>query len=632
MNAVVLGTAGHVDHGKTALVRALTGIDTDRWEEERRRGITIDLGFAPLPLPEVEAELSIVDVPGHEDLVKNMLAGATGVDLVLLVVAADEGPMPQTSEHLWIARYLGIHRGIVAITKRDLVEPAWLDLIRDSVREELRRILGRDDWPVVATSSETGEGIADLREVIASLARDPSARRERDLFRLPVDRCFTVRGFGTVVTGTVWSGQVVSGAEVTILPWGQRARVRGLQVHGSDVRVVRAGQRAALALAGIERERVRRGAVLCDGGPWRTSRLLDVIIEVSPDSARPIEHWQRLRVHLGTAETMARVALYDDRPLTPGSRGPGQLRLERPLVARGDDAFVLRLYSPVTTIGGGRVLDPWARHRGREAGLSAARVRRLAAASDPERVAAMIVERPQGVELTELEILTGKGGEELERVLRLLEGRSLVRRLGERWFDGGAIEAAGEEALQVLREGHRRRRSARGVGLEELRAASDRPKGVIDEALRELSEQGLIRLEGSVAALAGHVPALTVRQEELAAAALPAIRAGGLAPPRLADLAATLGVETGELVPVLSFLVREGRVVAVTSDLFLDRETLEAAGRRVVERLQAGAASPSELREVLGVSRKYLIPLLEHLDARGLTRRIPGGRVLREGG
>jgi selenocysteine-specific elongation factor len=244
----------------------------------------------------------------------------------------------------------------------------------------------------------------------------------------------------------------------------------------------------------------------------------------------------------------------------------------------------------------------------------------------------MIVERPEGVELTELAILTGKGGEELEGVLCALEGRSLVRRLGERWFDGGAIEAAREEVLRALREGHRRRRSARGVGLEELRAVSHRPKGVIDEALRELSEQGLIRLEGSVAALAGHVPALTERQEELAASALPAIRAGGLAPPGLADLATTLGVETGELMTVLSFLVREGRIVDVTPDLFLEREALEAAARRVVERLRAGAASPSELRELLGVSRKYLIPLLEHLDAQGLTRRTPGGRVLREGG
>ena len=288
MSSVILGTAGHVDHGKTVLVETLTGINTDRWEEERQRGITIDLGFAPFPSPLGDVELSVVDVPGHEDFVKNMLAGATGFDVLLLVVAADEGPMPQTREHLWIARLLGVEHGIVAITKSDLVDSEWRGLVTESVKEELEKVFGSIDWPVIPVSAVTGDGIDSLRAAILETARNLRARRDDDLFRMPVDRSFSVRGVGTVATGTIWGGRIDVGAEVNILPGDRRARVRGIQVHNSDAQSGVAGQRAALALVGIERSEVRRGDVLTSSPVWRPTRYLDAELHLVPDSPWPL--------------------------------------------------------------------------------------------------------------------------------------------------------------------------------------------------------------------------------------------------------------------------------------------------------------------------------------------------------
>ncbi len=318
MKSVILGTAGHVDHGKTALVEALTGINTDRWEEERARGITIDLGFTRLRVDDDDLEVSVVDVPGHEDFVKNMLAGATGVDLMLLVVAADEGPMPQTREHLWIARLLGVQRGVAAITKTDLVEPEWRDLVVDSVKEELATVFETRDWPVIPVSSVTGDGLEDLEAALLDAARATVARRDDDLFRLPVDRSFSVRGVGTVVTGTVWSGRIEVGGEARILPGGDRARVRGIQVHGRDASIARAGQRAAVALVGVERSGVGRGDTLALDTLWRGSRYLDAELRLLPDSPWALKHYSRVRLHLGTAETMARLVLYSSETLQPG--------------------------------------------------------------------------------------------------------------------------------------------------------------------------------------------------------------------------------------------------------------------------------------------------------------------------
>src|SRR6266704_4636861 len=380
----VIGTAGHIDHGKTALVKALTGVDTDRWEEEKRRGITIDLGFAPLPLGD-GIQASVVDVPGHEGFVRNMLAGATGIDVALLVVAADEGIMPQTEEHLAIVELLGVTRGIPVIAKRDLVEQEWLDLVRGEVTERLRS--SRVRWHVpIAVSALTGEGLEELRGALRGVAHDLLERPVADFFRLPIDRVFALPGAGTVVTGSTWSGTVAVGDSVRLLPLDRVARVRSIEVHGQAAERAVPGRRTALALVGVDKAELARGHVAVTGTGWTATRTLDAAVELLPAARKPIAPRMRLRVHLGTAEVLARAVQV--RSIAPGERGLVRLMLETPLVARGEDRFVLRSFSPVTTVGGGVVLDPLPLVPGPRL-----RHRRLQAGQAPaERLAAWAVE------------------------------------------------------------------------------------------------------------------------------------------------------------------------------------------------------------------------------------------------
>jgi selenocysteine-specific elongation factor len=631
MKSVILGTAGHVDHGKTALIEALTGTNTDRWEEERRRGITIDIGFAGLDTGDEDLEISVVDVPGHEDFVKNMLAGASGVDLLLLVVAADEGPMPQTREHLWIARLLGVERGVAAISKSDLVDSEWRELVRESVAEELERVLGASDWPVLSVSAVSGEGLAELGAAILDGARATRARADDDLFRMPVDRSFSVRGVGTVVTGTIWSGSVEVGSEVRCLPGASVARVRGLQVHGRECAVARAGQRAALALVGLERSQVGRGHTLVCDPVWRQTRYLDASLQLVPDSPRTLKHWQRIRLHLGTAETMARVVLYGRDRLEPGSSALVQLRLEGPITARAGDRFVIRFYSPVTTIGGGVVLDPWARRRGRLSQAAAADLQAVAEAQGRERLRLAISEFDEGAAPDELAVRAGESPSTIDAQLRDLEAEGALRRVRDRWFGEDILTAARDALLDMLAAGHERDPGARGLSLESLRSAAGRPSGLVDAALADLERQGLVLIDGSLAALAEHVPQLAPARRATADAAGRRIQEAGLAPPTVKELAAELGVPGDELLAALKFLAERGELVAVTADLYLAPGAVSEAKQRVRGVLGRGiVASPSQLREALGVSRKYLIPLLEYLDASGFTRRTPDGRVLRD--
>ncbi|OLD03755.1 MAG: selenocysteine-specific translation elongation factor, partial [Gemmatimonadetes bacterium 13_1_40CM_3_69_22] len=336
-------------------MKALTGVDTDRWEEEKRRGITIDLGFAPLPLGD-QLQASVVDVPGHEGFVRNMLAGATGIDVALLVVAADEGIMPQTEEHLAIVELLGVRRGIPVITKRDLAEPEWLDLVQAEVVERLER--SRVRWsPPVPTSAVTGEGLDQLRSALRQVAEELVERPADDLFRLPIDRVFAVAGAGTVVTGSTWTGSVTVGDSVRLLPLEREARVRSIEVHGQTAERAGPGRRTALALVGVDKSELARGHVAVTGAGWRATTMLDAAVELLPTAHKAIASRTRLRVHLGTAEVLARVVQV--RSIAPGEQGLARLMLETPLVARGGDRFVLRSFSPVTTIGGGVVLDPF---------------------------------------------------------------------------------------------------------------------------------------------------------------------------------------------------------------------------------------------------------------------------------
>ena len=631
MKSVILGTAGHVDHGKTALVEALTGVNTDRWEEERARGITIDLGFAPFPSGSDDLEIAVVDVPGHEDFVKNMLAGATGVDVLLLVVAADEGPMPQTREHLWIARLLGVQHGVVAITKSDLVDPEWCDMVAESVGEVLQRVFQTRQWPVIAVSAVTGAGLPQLESAIRQAGRAARARPGDDLFRLPIDRSFSVRGVGTVVTGTVWSGRVATGDEIRVLPGERKARVRGMQVHGRDVDGAHAGQRVALAMVGLERSEARRGHLLVADPAWRETRYLDAWLQLVPDSPWPVDHWQRVHFHLGTAETLARVVLYEGGPLQAADSALVQLRLEEPVVARAGDRFVIRFYSPVTTIGGGVVLDPWASRRSRLSGVQVELLNGVAGEDAAERARCVILDRDGGVSETDLALLTGASPPLLRDKLRNLAAAGSIRDIDARWYPEESLRSARDRLVDILAHEHANDSGARGVSLEALRSALGRPAGLVNAALADLEQSGAIRVEGSVAALVEHVPALSREQQVIAEKAASAIRQSGLAPPAVKQLAAQLELRADDLLPVLKFLAEQGSLVPVTPDLFFDSSAISEAKERVSVVLAGGrAASPSQFREVLEVSRKYLIPLLEYLDSQGFTRRTREGRVLRE--
>jgi selenocysteine-specific elongation factor len=620
--AVVVGTAGHVDHGKTALVRALTGVETDRLREERERGLTIDLGFAPLDLgPGLEAGL--VDVPGHEDFLRNMLAGASGVDVLLLVVAADEGPMPQTREHLAIARLLGVECGVVALSKVDRVEPEWLRLAQEATREELAAAGVGSDWPVVGVSAVTGTGLKELRDALrAAAAGAPPRRRTTDLFRLPVDRAFSVRGVGTVVTGTVWSGRVAAGDDVRLLPSDRTARVRTLQVHGRDRPEAGAGLRCALALAGVGREETGRGETVVTGRGWRPSRRLGARVSVLAGVPRALAHATVLRLHLGTQDLRVRVLLSGRDEVRPGEAAWAVLDAAAPVVARCGDRFVLRSLSPVATTGGGIVaeLDPPRRWRGREGAWSS-----------------LVGAEPGAAEAAAVELAAGRGLDPVDLPLRSGVWRAPddeppagTERIGDLLFAKEWRVRARRTALDLLAAAHARRPRLGWEPLESLRAHLEREFAppLYEAALGDLVGEGRLERRGPELRLAGHEARLAADERAACGRVLASLRQGGLAPPGPAALAAACGGDRRLLNDLLRLLVEEGSAVAVAPDLYLEvgrERELRAAARRVLE--ATSPAAPSDFAAETGLSRRQLIPLLEHLDRIGWTRRTGEGRV-----
>ncbi len=625
---VVVGTAGHVDHGKTALVRALTGIETDRWREEKERGLTIDIGFARLEL-EDGLEVGVIDVPGHEDFVKNMLAGATGIDLLLLVVAADEGPMPQTLEHLAIAKLLGVERGIVALTKRDRVEEEWLELAAETTRETLQAVLGHDDWPVLPVSSTTGDGLEALLEAIAEAVREARGRASDDPFRLPVDRSFSIRGTGTVVTGTVWSGEIKVGEEVLVCPGSFTARVRSLEVHGEARKRVEAGRRCAMALVGVDPTRVFRGSVALAGAGWMETQRLGARLHVLRRPNRAIEHEQRLRVYLGTRETMARVLLLHGPQIAPGDTGWAVLKMEQPIVARARDRFVLRFYSPVTTLGGGEVADLTPPGVSRCSTELWSRI--LDAPAGDKLEASVRNASGSGVSPSELPILTGLTRSEVQE--QLAAGMSDLVRLEGRWFTASALKDAKRVLTKRVEKLHAGDRRSSAVSLEALRragTASGREQlasVLVERAIQELETAGELVIEGPRVRRPDHRPDLTPGELAEKGELLAAIQAAGVEPPTVSEL--ERGRDRALLHDLLGLLVEEGRLVGLSSEMFVATEVAESLVAVARDLLREGQVAPPTLfKEAFGVSRKYLIPILEHLDREGVTRRTGEGRVL----
>lgn len=621
--AIVVGTAGHVDHGKTALVRALTGVETDRWAAEQERGLTIDIGFASLPTPG-GTEAGLVDVPGHEDFVKNMLAGCTGLDVLLLVVAADEGPMPQTSEHLLIARLLGVTEGVVALNKVDNVDDEWLALAREATREELVRTLGHDRWPILEVSARTGEGLGPLVAEIEQAGRRSRPRDRHDLFRMPVDRGFTVKGAGTVATGTTWSGEVRSGDRVRLLPADLVARVRSLEVHGSQTTAVGPGRRCAMALVGIDVEDAERGNVIVSDDAWRRSSHLGVRIEVPAAAGRAIEHGQRVRLYLGTREVMARMRTFDRRPIHPGHAGWGVLYCEDEVVARVRDRFVLRFYSPVTTVGGGTVcrLEPprtWRRE--------AERWEVLISGSDHEAVLeALRLAGGKGVREVELPLVTGLSP---GVVSRSLAGHDEAVCVGGTWYASEAVGTAAESVVSHLREAHSRKRRVSTIPLESLRAglASRYSPDLLGRVVDGLVRDGTLSVDGPGVRLVEHEVELRPEEARAERLLLDVLGSAGLAPPDPAELSANLDVDRDLLNDLLGLLLEKGEIVRVSPEIFVTRAEEERATKIVREIAKEGPSSPGSFRAALGLTRKHLIPLLEHMDRRGVTRRTAEGRI-----
>jgi selenocysteine-specific elongation factor len=637
MRSIIVGTAGHIDHGKTALVRALTGVDADRLPEEKRRGITIDLGFAELDLADVR--VGFVDVPGHERFVKNMLAGAHGIDVVALVVAADEGVMPQTREHFDITRLLGVSAGLIVLTKTDLVDDELLELVRAEVAELVAGsfLAGA---PVVAVSARTGAGLDELRARLRETGLSVPARANELVARLPVDRAFTMRGFGAVVTGTLVAGEINSGEELELLPAGVRVRVRGLQVHGRAVERAQAGQRTAINLGGVDVAQIERGMVLAPVARLRPTQIVDAQVEVLEDAPRPLRSRARVRVHLGAAEVLARVQVLEaSGEIGPGASGFAQLRLEAPVVALPDERFIIRSYSPARTIAGGRVLDALAgKYRGREREQARARLQLLVEAQPVRRLTSFVAAAgEQGLRRADLAARTGWRDEVLDRVLDEMKKIGDVREAEGVFIAAEAFNRLTRAALEAVEAHHRREPLQRGLARETLRERvfAHVPPEIFRAVLQQAENAGPLVSERDVVRAATHTLALTPADAALRNRLEAIYAAARLEAPTLDEALTRAGNgpathEHGR--KLLQLLLDAGTLVRVTNELFFHRAALDG----LIQDLRAYAAAhePERLIDVAAfkdlarVSRKYAIPLLEYLDRERITRRAGDRRLI----
>ena len=631
MRPVVIGTAGHIDHGKTALVGRLTGIDTDRLKEEKERGISIDLGFAHLTLPSGR-RVAIVDVPGHERFVKNMLAGATGIDLVLLVIAADEGVKPQTREHLAIVDLLHVRRGVVALTKSDLAPPERIRASTDQARKLLAGT-ALADAPILPVSSTTGAGID---AVVEELERAVAAIEPRDASqaaRLPVDRVFSVEGIGTVVTGTLWSGTVKPGDTLERLPASKTLRVRQVEVHDAAVPEAHAGNRTALALHGASREDLERGDWLVTPGRFRASDILDVRLTLLRDLEKQLEHRARVRVHLGASEILGRVVLPGAEPLLPGETAFVQLRLESPVVAVPRDRLILRSYSPATTIAGATVIDPSAAKRARLDPAAESRLRTLETGTLEARIQRLAADsRGDGVRVEEMALRLGEEPSRVEVAATTATG--LLRLKGGTFLDRAAWNRALELVEATVRKYGEAHQLRHGVGKGELKGllAEKIGAGVFDEALDTLlAEKKLVTSKDRIA-VPNAGPALSEEQERALRRIEERLQGSGFQVPDLPGVLRDVP-PSAKPAELARYLVESGRAVKVTTELLYPAPLWAEIERRVRDHFgRAPSLTMAEFKELLQVSRKYAVPLLEHLDRTGLTRRqgdlrTPGPRI-----
>jgi len=624
MRSFIVGTAGHIDHGKSSLVKALTGTDPDRLKEEKERGITIDLGFAHAKLSG-ETVASFIDVPGHEKFVRNMLAGVSGIDAVLLVIAATEGVMPQTREHFHICRLLGIERGLIVLTKTDAAEKAMIDLAEQDARTLVSGSF-LESAPIVRTSVRTGEGLERLKAALLALAARTEVRAQSGLFRLPVDRVFTLKGFGTVVTGTLVSGRVELGEELLVLPSLKKARVRGLQVHGETVGLAVSGQRTAMNLAGVLVSDLERGDVLVREGTMRSTRLADVSIQLLVGSA--LKYDARVRVHAGSAEALGRVK-FTESELPKGGRTVAEVRFESAVVLGRGDRIVLRSYSPVATIGGGRVIDPMPRAR-RRAEIAA--LQATVTESDVEAIARFL--REAGALGLDLGALVSRMTLPAESVLRLVaEVESAVPLLGapRHFADAAILERLEQAAVDRVKQHHEKDPLAKGLSKEELRRRvfGKAAPEMFDTVLARLVSSGKVTETQDLVALKAHRVQLSGPEDVARAAIEAALSAAGLEGVSLPNLHAQLRQDQKICENAVRVLVQEKRAERIGAGLLMSRGALDKFRADARARFQSGSKlDVAEVKELTGLSRKYVIPLLEWLDRERVTRRVGAERIV----
>ena len=635
MKQIILGTAGHVDHGKTSLIKALTGVDLDRLKEEKERGITIELGFTSLTLPGGE-RLGIVDVPGHEKFIKNMVAGVGGIDLVLFIIAADEGIMPQTKEHLDICTLLNVTNGLIAVTKRDLVDREWLQMVQEEIREFTHGTF-LENRPVVPVSSATMEGIPDLLSSLDEVVKEMAGRKTGGILRLPIDRVFTMKGFGTVVTGTLVSGEVSVGDTVAVLPPGIKAKVRGIQVHNEKVEKATAGLRTAINLQGVEKALLERGNVMTLPDLLHPTRRIDCHLTHLAHANKPLKNGSRVKFHTGTVECESLITLLDRDELLPGEKSFVQVRFAQPIVVLPNDRFVIRSSSPLTTIGGGEILDPLPPKHKRLSPEVLEALKIIETGNREKMIETYLQEsRLSGTSIQDLGARVGVHPKDLSSTVQrmveegkiVLYDQDTVKLISRPHFEG-----LKRVTLKELKSYHESNPLKKGILKEELKSKLPR---VVDakfynQLITCLSQEGSIRMEKDKVWLSGYVPLLEERQKEMRERIVKIYEQSRLQPPTVKDLVSRLSGKEEEIMNILGLLSGEGILMKVKEDLFFHGQAINRLKDQLVDfLLSKSEIDAPQFKELTQVSRKYAIPLLEHFDSIKLTVRVGDKRVLRE--
>jgi len=632
MKYTILGTAGHIDHGKSTLVKALTGTDPDRLKEEKERGITLDLGFASLDLPSGN-RLGIVDVPGHEGLIKNMLAGVGGIDIVMLVIAADEGIMPQTREHLAICDLLNVKKGLIALTKMDAAEKDWLALVQEEVREFVKGTF-LEKAPIVPVSAKSGENLDKLKQELDKLAKEVTPKSPNGILRLPIDRVFTMKGFGTVITGTLLSGTISQDQEVDILPKGTTTKVRGIQSHNQAAQRAVAGQRTAVNLQGIEKDQISRGDTIVTKGFFTTTRNVDCSLSMLKQATRGIKTGTRIRFYNNTQESIGRAALVGTNELNPGEAGYVQFRLEQPVLIQHGDRFIIRFYSPMETLGGGMVLDPHPRrHKTSTMTQSVKNLTVLEQGSLEDKLAIVVAGKAlAGLEEAAIIGSVAADKQEITSALSALAQKKAIVRVDNLYVHSSQLAILEKKVLDLIAAFHKVNTLKPGIDKEEVKGllrARLHPRALA-MAIDGLIRKKQVETEGSKLKLPGFKPAVGKDQGLFKDKIVEAIKKGGSQPPVREEIPALFGITERDAKDLLKLLSDEGRVVRINDSLYLDLAVLDAIKADMVKHLQdKKEIVVAEFRDIARTSRKFAVPILEYFDSQKLTQRVGDKRVLR---